>query len=176
VRLFVAVEVPDGVRQQVAAIERPAGDDVRWADPSAWHVTLRFIGEVPPDDGLDGCTAALGRVSASPTVAVVGRVVHRVGPTALALRVGGLEPVAAAVAHAFAELPGDERRPFAGHLTLGRLRRPGRWPAHGAGSLPEEVRWTVDEVVLVESHLGGGPARYEVRARQRLDPGGSSLW
>ena len=164
-RLFVAVEVPAEVRGAVAAIERPAGDDVRWADPSSWHVTLRFLGEV---EGSAGAEAALGAVTASPATAVVGRTPKRLGPTALVLPVDGLAEVASAVGTAFAALPGEERRPFAGHLTLGRLRRPGRWPAHGVGALAEEVRWYADAVVLVRSQLGGGPARYDVLARQPL--------
>jgi 2'-5' RNA ligase len=166
VRLFVAVEVPDRVRRTVAGIERPPGEDVRWADPSSWHVTLRFLGEV---DGSDGAEAALAAVRCDPATAVVGRTPKRLGPTAVVLPVEGLAGLAEAVSAAFAGLPGEERRRFAGHLTLGRLRRQGRWPAAGVGVLAAEMSWMVEEVVLVRSHLGGGrPARYEVLARHRL--------
>jgi RNA 2',3'-cyclic 3'-phosphodiesterase len=169
VRLFVAVEVPEAVRRAVGAIERPAGDDVRWVDPASWHVTLRFLGEV---DGPEPAVAALGDVRGDGTTAVVGRTPRRLGPTAVVLAVEGLGDLASAVATAFVGLPGDERRPFTGHLTLGRLRRPGRWPAGGVGVLPAEVSWPVGEVALVCSHLGGGrPARYEVLARAPLHHG-----
>jgi 2'-5' RNA ligase len=82
--------------------------------------------------------------------------------------------VAAAVAVAFAGLAGalvgEEGRRFTGHLTLGRLRRQGRWPAAGAGVLPGPIRWRVGSVALVRSHLRtGAPARYEVLARQPLE-------
>lgn len=165
-RLFVAVELPAEVRRAVAAIERPAGDDVRWADPSAWHLTLRFLGEV---DGPDPAAAALAAVVAAPATAVVGRTPKRLGPTAVVLPVEGVDALADAVARAFAGLPGEELRGFAAHLTLGRLRRPGRWPAAGVGVLAAEVPWAVEEVALVRSHLGGGrAARYETLARQAL--------
>jgi 2'-5' RNA ligase len=172
VRLFVAVEVPDAVRDAVAAIERPAGDDVRWTEPSAWHVTLRFLGEVEEPAGVEGAGAALASVSGPAAVAVAGPTPRRLGPTAVVLAVEGLDEVAAAVAGAFAGLPGAEVRRFAGHLTIGRLRRPGRWPAAGVGALATGVRWPVGEIALVRSHLGRGPARYEVLARQRLNPMG----
>jgi 2'-5' RNA ligase len=113
--------------------------------------------------------AALAEVDATATDAVVGRTPARVGRVAVALPVAGLDEVAEAVTAAFAGLPGEERRPFRGHLTIGRLRRVGRWPAAGVGVLDAEVRWPVASVALVRSQLGGGrPARYEVLARQPL--------
>jgi 2'-5' RNA ligase len=168
VRLFVAVEVPADAREAIDRIERPPGDDVRWSDPASWHVTLRFLGDVAKDDA-PAVSAALAAVDAAAAEAVVGRVPMRVGPVALALPVGGLDEIAAAVTKAFAGLPGEEARRFRGHLTLGRLRRVGRWPAAGVASLAAEIRWPVTSVALVRSHLGGGlPARYEVLARQPL--------
>lgn len=165
-RLFVAVEVPDDARAAVAAVERPAGDDVRWSDPSAWHVTLRFLGEV--DDAVPAIDALLA-VSAAPAVAVVAPVPRRLGATAVVLEVSGLDELAATVGAAFAGLPGAEGRRFTGHLTLGRLRRTGRWPEGGVGPLPEAVSWPVTSVALVESRLThGAPARYEVLARRPL--------
>jgi 2'-5' RNA ligase len=168
VRLFVAAEVPEPVRTAVVAVERPPGADVRWAAPSAWHVTLRFLGEVgDPAPAL----AALAAVEAASVQATVGRTPERLGPTAVVLPVEGLAEVAGAVARAFDGIggaPGEGAAPFRGHLTLGRLRRPGRWPRGGVGVLAAEVHWTVGEVALVRSHLGGGPARYEVLATRLL--------
>jgi 2'-5' RNA ligase len=168
VRLFVAVEVPADAREAIDRIERPPGDDVRWSDPASWHVTLRFLGEVG-ELAAAAAVAALEAVDAAAGEAVVGRVPARVGRVAIALPVAGIDEIAAGVATAFAGLPGEEARRFRGHLTVGRLRRVGRWPAAGVGSLPAEVGWPVTSVALVRSHLGGGrPARYEVLARQSL--------
>lgn len=165
-RLFVAAEVPPAVQATIdAAVERPPGADVRWSAAGSWHVTFRFLGEV---DGAAEATAALARVVAVPATAVVDPRPRRLGPTALVLHVEGLDAIATAVGEAFAGLPGEEGRPFTGHLTLGRLKRVGRWPAAGVGPLQSDVAWRVEEVCLVRSHLGGGPARYEVLARRRL--------
>ena len=46
-RAFVAVSVPPEVTDVLAALDRPTFDDVRWTTPEQWHVTLRFLGEVP---------------------------------------------------------------------------------------------------------------------------------
>ena len=106
-RLFVAAEVPEAVQRAVAAIERPAGHDVRWSDAGVWHVTLRFLGEVDETDGLARCAAALRAVTCPGAVAVLGRTPRRLGPTAVVLPVEGLDPLAAAVTGAFAGLPGE---------------------------------------------------------------------
>lgn len=53
-RLFVAVDPPDSVVEEIAAL-REAGPqpgreehtlDARWTDPAQYHLTLRFVGEV----------------------------------------------------------------------------------------------------------------------------------
>jgi 2'-5' RNA ligase len=172
VRLFVAVEVPAEVRDAVDAVARPDGPDVRWSEPGTWHVTLRFLGEVPD---AAPAAAALAGVDADLATATIGRTPTRLGPTAVVLPVSGLDALAAATAVAFEGLPGEggppgeDARPFTGHLTLGRLRRPAHWPEHGVGVLDGELSWPVGSIALVRSHLGhGAPARYEVLARRRL--------
>ncbi len=52
-RLFVALEVPEPVRREVR--RRIAGlrdrlPRARWVNPEVLHLTLLFLGEVPPDD------------------------------------------------------------------------------------------------------------------------------
>jgi 2'-5' RNA ligase len=60
-----------------------------------------------------------------------------------------------------------ERRPFQGHLTVARLREPGRVPiARVAG--PDRVAVEVREVVLFRSDLRREGARYVPIARLPL--------
>src|SRR5277367_6773623 len=69
VRLFVALEIPAAVRDNLAAFlndMRKLSDQltekhVRWVPPENLHVTLKFIGEVA-DAKLDGIRAALSTV------------------------------------------------------------------------------------------------------------------
>jgi RNA 2',3'-cyclic 3'-phosphodiesterase len=64
VRLFVALEIPRAVRDNLATLIkelRTAGPKARWVRPENIHVTLKFIGEVPPDK-LENIRAALSGV------------------------------------------------------------------------------------------------------------------
>lgn len=153
-RLFVAVWPPPEVVEALARLERPADDSVRWTTPAKWHVTLRFLGTVD--------AYALPDVSALRVRQVtLGPVTRRLGRGVLAAPVSGLDDLAAVV---------GAPEPFVGHLTLARARgRKGRVSAALAG-VPVSASWVVDEVTLVRSHLGGGPASYEVLERAALAP------
>ena len=73
IRLFVALGLPEPVRERLALVRAPL-PDARWVPAQNMHVTLRFIGEVEPPvaeqvDGLlahidapafDLCLAGLG--------------------------------------------------------------------------------------------------------------------
>ncbi|HYA68550.1 MAG TPA: 2'-5' RNA ligase family protein [Acidimicrobiales bacterium] len=69
-RAFVAVAVPPEVTEILAALERPSFDHLRWTTPEQWHVTLRFLGEIPDLDPVRNALAsvpeALARASLSP--------------------------------------------------------------------------------------------------------------
>ncbi|MCA1481213.1 hypothetical protein I6F37_40505, partial [Bradyrhizobium sp. NBAIM08] len=54
---------------------------------------------------------------------------------------------------------------FLGHLTLARIA--GR-PPEGVLDQPIDAMWTVEEIAVVSSHLGGTAARYETDATVRL--------
>jgi 2'-5' RNA ligase len=64
-RLFVALEVPEAVRKNLAAIRKnfsSVGPKLRWVPSQNFHVTLKFIGSVPGEK-LQGITEALRSVS-----------------------------------------------------------------------------------------------------------------
>ena len=165
-RLFVAVVPPDDVLEAVAALPRPQEPGVRWTRPDTWHVTLRFLG-----DRVDEATAsrALAGLRAAPAVAEVGPQVSRLGRNVVCLPVRGLDALAAAVADATVDV-GDppDPRPFAGHLTLARLRHRA---ACGLAGARFDVRFDVREVELVRSVLGAGGPTYETILVQRLAAG-----
>ena len=49
-RLFVAVDLPDDVRDALAAAVAPLRallPNARWIPPESWHVTLKFLGSAP---------------------------------------------------------------------------------------------------------------------------------
>jgi len=162
-RLFVATWPPPDVVAALHAIERPEQPGLRFTTEDQWHVTLRFLGNVADDD-VAAVGSALDAVRSCAAIdAVLRPAPRRLGPTAVVYDVDGLEPVAAAVADAVGSFGGDDRR-FHGHITIARMRRPRHWPSGGVGPLSGAIRWRVQDVTLVQSHLGGGPARYETLA------------
>ena len=145
--MFIAVWPPDAIVEVLHALPRPQHPDVRWTLPDQWHVTLRFLGEV---DEVPVLPAAL-----PPAEAVLGPATRRINRQVLMVPVAGLDELAGTVG-------GGER--FTGHLTLARARGRAAVPS-ALARVPLEGRWRVDEVTVVRSHLGRGPARYEILER-----------
>ena len=51
-RIFVALDIDDAIRQRIQRfIEGVSGfaPDARWVRPESLHVTLKFVGEKPPE-------------------------------------------------------------------------------------------------------------------------------
>lgn len=162
----------------LAAIDRPEVPGVRWTSPAQWHVTLRFLGDVADGevgavvDALEGCRSAL-----APVEVVLADRLGQFGRRVLHAGLVGLEGWAAVVAGL--ALPGSgstrarsrsaaarsgDGRPFAGHVTLARSRRPSAALASLAGQpLPADGprSWVASELTLVRSTLGRGGSTYE---------------
>lgn len=133
-RAFVAIDVPDGVRAELRDLLGRfdnAGADVRWTRPENFHLTLRFLGDAPAEK-LDAFSASLERhCAAGKTFRIrfggVGAFPSIDRPRVIWAGVTeGVEPLAslAAGVDTLARKAGfaGEDRPFAGHLTLGRVR------------------------------------------------------
>jgi 2'-5' RNA ligase len=142
VRLFVALEIPSEVRGNLAALVKelsglvPANSPnvkrMRWVRPENLHVTLKFIGETPPER-LEAIRTALLGVASGQAVEVHFRGLGFF-PNERRARVfwAGVEGTPN-----LATLAGDvdlqlgkagfprETRPYSPHLTLARLEPPG---------------------------------------------------
>ena len=46
-RLFVALEVPQWLREQISAMATAGVPGAKWVPPENYHLTLRFIGDMP---------------------------------------------------------------------------------------------------------------------------------
>jgi 2'-5' RNA ligase len=179
IRSFVALELPAGHRQALAAhldecARRAPG--FRWAEPDELHLTLRFLGHVEPDvlARIDAVVAGIRCPAFTLAGGQTGTFGSRSAPRVVWLGVGGhglpaCRALAAEVEAACrsAGLEAEERG-FRPHVTLARARAGGeRLPA-----LPEPPRlepWLVDEVVLFESRLQARP-RYVALGRHPLRP------
>ncbi len=126
-RLFVGIDLPWDLRHRIAALTTTGIQGARWVPPENYHLTLRFIGEVPPHraEEVDMALAAIRGRALVLTLTGVGtfskggrantlyvgvernqRLEHLQNKVETALQRVGLEP---------------ERRRFQPHVTLARL-------------------------------------------------------
>ena len=164
----MAVTPPAPVMALLRELDRPEVPRLRWTTPDQWHVTLRFLGEVDPPGpvaaGLAGVPAGLAAVGAPGVEAVLGpSLAWFPGRQVLQVPVAGLDALAGAVAEATAPWGPPPERPFAGHLTLARMRGRARGPARLAGTALSAA-WPVDRVELVSSTMASGGSRYRTEA------------
>jgi RNA 2',3'-cyclic 3'-phosphodiesterase len=151
VRLFVALEIPAEVRDNLAALINelrmadgsPSKNNARWVRAENLHVTLKFIGNV--DAGkLEAIRGALGEVAAAGAVELhfrgVGFFPNERRPRVLWAGIvasPNLAPLAAGIDARLEKLGiASETREFAPHLTLARFDPPG---------ISQRLRATVQE-------------------------------
>lgn len=129
IRLFAAIELPDDVRETLAAMQGGV-PGASWVDAENLHVTLRFIGEVPESRMAD-IDETLAEVSGQPfALSLAGMDSFSRGREPVSLWAGveksdallGLQKrIDQALTRA--GYPTDEKR-YTPHVTLARLRRP----------------------------------------------------
>ncbi len=186
-RLFFAVPAPAAVQGALAEWGREArrrGDGWRWVDPATIHLTLRFLGETDAALVAPLVEAAQAIAGREPRHAVTARgwgvfpspARPRVLWAGLAGELSQLARLAGALeAEARRRGFAPEERGFRAHLTLARAVRDAqpRLPGRPDDEQPEFGPFPVDELLLVQSHLGPGGAVYEPLARVPLGGGGT---
>lgn len=190
-RLFVALPLADASRDKlqnlVAALKSrlKAGRDMRWSSPSQWHITLRFLGNVPraviPD--LIQAQREVARVAAPLHLKLTGLGTF---PSPARPRVlwaglaGDTEPLCQLQAHLqdkTAAWGKKEDRPFRPHLTLARLRTAPKPLSRALDQCLQDragqvvTSWTVSQMQLMQSELSETGAVYTVLESSNLGPG-----
>lgn len=180
-RLFVAVNLPGPEQERVmtaAAALRSADLPVRWVEPDALHITLKFLGEVPEPEYDPVAQAVMDVASRHPGFRLelrgAGAFPNARRPAVWWIGVAPSEPL-----HRLRQDVEDtlsplgfptEARPFSPHLTLGRTRRDGAGRRGGARAPDAEAllqrvalhsTFTVETLDLMRSHLSPRGARYE---------------
>ncbi|MCC6929216.1 MAG: RNA 2',3'-cyclic phosphodiesterase [Gemmatimonadaceae bacterium] len=131
-RLFVAVTLPDDVRESIAratAELRSAAPRVRWVRPEVLHLTVKFLGERPHGDERrigDALRPSLAQASGcDATIRGAGAFPNFRRPRVVWLGMHPLAPLAAIARHVDDSLLAlgiaRESRPFRAHVTLGRV-------------------------------------------------------
>lgn len=126
-RLFVALDLPWELRQRVAMLAGAGIPGARWVPPENYHLTLRFIGEMPGfrAEEIDQALAGLKARGFALTLAGVGTF-HKGGRN-VSLWVGAernpsLDLLQSKIETALQRCGLEpERRRFTPHITLARL-------------------------------------------------------
>lgn len=155
-RLFVGLGLPEDLRDTLAMLERGI-PGARWIESDNYHVTLRFIGEVP-EDRADDIDSALGAVQAPPfSLSLVG--VGHFGKLRKARSVwagveagASLNRLQSSVESAIvrAGFPAEARK-FRPHVTLARIK--GETGHHVANFLSEHDDFRAPPIEVRAFHL-----------------------
>ncbi len=126
-RLFVALDLPQALRQRLALLTGHGMAGARWVPPGNHHLTLRFIGETPAyqAEEIDNALAVLRAPAFSLELAGLGTFSKSGRSTALWVVVARnpqLEHLRSKIETALQRVGLEpERRRFAPHVTLARL-------------------------------------------------------
>ena len=193
-RLFVAVDIDDDTRAQLAKAREAlqpllsnarVSPRVTWVKEELAHVTLRFIGETQEETAA----AIQQRLAARFAAAAFEMTWDRVGtfPSGNHPRVVWIGATTSDRLASLADMvnkrlepvvgPG-ESRPFTAHITLGRVKEPGKG-VDWARAL-EAVRWQrtttqIDHVTLYISHTSPKGATYTPLLRAPLSEAGAAV-
>lgn len=184
-RLFLAVSVPEAVRREMirwTETWRAKDDGWRWVQPAGIHLTLRFYGETVetllPELGERISTLAKDHQEFQMLAVGWGVFPNPSRPRVIWAGLSGATDVAsslAARAEADARDLGfqNEERPFHPHLTLARAAREGRprLPGDPDPAAPEFGSIPARQLILFESQLGSGGARYSALGRWKIGSG-----
>ncbi len=168
-RCFVSIDLPAALQQAAQEVQRalrPLAPQLRYTSPENLHLTLKFLGEVSPDQVL-AVRERLRTVETSPvTLTLNGAGVF--SPRIVWLAVSGADALQQKIDAALEGLFTPERR-FMGHVTIARTKR-----------MPESLSGTVRQLdmsnapvsvrsfSLQESHLSHLGPTYETQERYEI--------
>ena len=184
-RLFLAINFPEAVRAAVHHAVQPLRDAaprVGWTEAERLHLTMKFLGEQPEsvaDDVSNAVSTAVARHRPF-DVTITGLGAFPSFRRARIVWIGLSADPRLELLHHDVELACEavgfapEGRTFRPHVTLGRLRQPGKVDelralstAARAVTFVEQVM--VDRVELMESRPGKGGPRYVTRAAAMME-------
>jgi 2'-5' RNA ligase len=171
-RLFVAIELPDEVRERLREVDGRLRDvitrqGVRFVRLEKIHLTLRFIGDVADErvielvEALRAGTEGSGAVDLQATG--LGCFPNLRRPRVVWVGVqGDLQNVASRASEAVAPFAGAGESTFVPHLTLARVSPASQAVGRILEPLADELKdqsfgsWTARKIVLIQSILSTG--------------------
>jgi 2'-5' RNA ligase len=180
-RVFVALDLPsaftEGLRASLVRL-RAGRRDLRWTAPDAIHLTLAFLGEIPPHAASAVLSAAEKTAAATPSFELsAARLIALPRPGAarvLAAGIGGGSRECAAAARRFEDelelaraaaglaFRPRERRPFRAHATAARSGKLPMMLSEEEMKFPLRAAGRAVSLTVWESVLGRDGARYSI--------------
>lgn len=172
-RYFIGLMLPPDIQRHLIAFANtlrtslPAKHPytVSWNHPADLHCTLLFVGQYDDEHHLIQRMTDVAAQLSPATLAVEGST-HWLGRNSLALAVTGAEQVGTRFVEQLGEVSSDRwagRRPFYGHVTLGRVRPvPRAADDLFASRAVETMSWQARAVHLVRGVEKPADRRYEV--------------
>lgn len=184
IRAFIAIDLPEAVREELASIindlkQKVPSKSVRWVRPDNIHLTLKFLGDTKIDS-LDHITGGLDRVGREKppinlTLDKLGCFPNPRRPRVVWVGVSGdidtLQSLQKMIDQMLNPLGWDlDKREFHPHLTIGRIKNSkkvvdSRLPW---GSPMKPLTFPADSLTLYESILKSSGAVYTVRHVSQL--------
>jgi len=177
-RIFIAIDISDETREAAALYITQMSElfphaPVKWERPEKLHLTIKFLGSteetvIPEVIDLAGQSAQSSRplvIETGGTGAFPSAKNPRILWLGVSERTGALKELATRINNGCAELgfePGT--RAFKPHLSLARIRDPRHAGEIGNTHVANEFgpfRFTCNEIVIYESHLGRAGSTYE---------------
>ena len=184
-RLFAAIDIEPRLQDRIERIQerlrrdlKLSGNEVRWVQPGQVHLTLKFLGEMR-DNLITQVCDVVTRTAAE--YDGLNLRIHGLGVFGRPARVvwAGCEvppelvKIQTRLENEFEKIGWDkEHRPFAGHLTICRVKSPaaGRRLAKAVEAYADECFGTVsvDQLVLYESQLSRTGPEYNAVCKASL--------
>jgi RNA 2',3'-cyclic 3'-phosphodiesterase len=135
IRAFLAIDPPEDILQAMSRLQeklkREISGRISWTKPQGQHLTLKFFGDISPEDVKIICSAVQNRVASGQSLNLK---IEKMGvfPDARRPRViwcgvtGDVEKLSGLQKQLDSDFAGigfpAEERPFQAHLTLGRIK------------------------------------------------------
>lgn len=178
-RYFIGLMMPPNIQEHLQALSQSiqaarANDQrykVSWTLPADLHCTFLFIGETSDEEHLMSYMADIAH-RLEPVALTISGQTHWLGRNSLALAVTGAEHIGTEFVEKLGHLSSDKRagrRPFYGHVTLGRVGRvPETLADRFSGQRIRPMTWTASDVQLVKRNASSSGPRYRVVANRQF--------
>lgn len=181
-RVFIALPISSEVEKELLNIQDKIKEKnqeafIKWIESGNFHLTLEFLGEINDSDVLRAKDVLEMVVGNYPVINFsLGRILgfpNEHHPNVLAIEAFDADQVGHSLREDIHKQLksmnlADNGRPWKPHLTLGRVKN------HVRFNEPDKIEaskisWTVNQVVLYESHLTKEGPLYSSLAKYRLD-------